>query len=214
MREFVDVPQVFDGEKPVFILGGGASMDGFDWSSLPPEQCIALNKAHRFCKTAAIFFFGDHKYYEREKAPHGGQDFWQFEGEHLLTTADVDVHEKSRLRHIATKKSKFSTDAAYIAQPGKQPLNTGWQAVNLAYLAGARKIILLGYDCVPGQYGHGFSWAHPSTPGDAVYERYIKEFDDLAKSIKSKKIKLEIVNANPDSALECWPKCTLEEALA
>lgn len=213
MNQFVNVPQVFENKTTVFVLGGGQSMDDFDWKSLPPSQCIVLNKAHRFMRDAAIFFFADHLYYERNKAPHGDNDFWKFNGEHILTTADIEISENSRIKRVKLEREGFSVESDHIGCPSERPRNTGWQAINLAYLAGARKIVLLGYDCKPGQFGSGASWAHPSTPGQEVYERYINEFNELAEAIKESGVDLEIINANPDSALECWPKCKIEEVL-
>ena len=206
-----NVPNIFDPKKPVYIIGGGKSVDNLNAKFFEGKQVIALNKAHRILPDADVFFFGDPVYYERNKAPHGGADFWKFRGEHILTTCDVELHEKSPVKKIATREGGFSVDPEFMGSYGKL-MNTGHQAINLAYLAGAREIVLIGFDCTKGQFAAAAAWAHPSTPDEAVYERYMKDFSDLAKEIEGLGIELKIVNATPDSALECWEKVEVKNA--
>ncbi len=52
----------------VFIIGGGKSLEGFDWSLLRPELTIGCNDAYllgeEVCKIA---IFGDNKWYLKHK---------------------------------------------------------------------------------------------------------------------------------------------------
>lgn len=213
LKQFIDVPEVYDVGLPVYIIGGGKSLDNFDWSLLKGRQVLAINKAMYTCKEAQIGFFGDNKFYEWHR-DFGGYDFWRFRGQHILTSTDVDVPENSKVRHIGLIDVAFSTEKSAIAAPGGKITSSGCQAINLAYLAGATKVILLGYDCYPGEYHNDKSYAHQIKVQPSAYARYIDEFAALAKHIKAKKIKVEIVNANPDSALKCFQKCEIAEAFA
>lgn len=84
--------------------------------------------------------------------------------------------------------------------------NSGYQAINLAYHFGAKRIVLLGYDMkVEGEKthwhsGHGLSSAVVS---HTLTERFIPYFKTLVKPLEEAGV--EVWNATPGSALGCWP---------
>ena len=90
--------------------------------------------------------------------------------------------------------------------------NSGAGAISLADLFGARKIILLGYDCKYDDDGkrhwHG---NHPKELGNAgSLPKWFGHFDDIAKRVTH----CNVINATRDTALTMWPRIPLEEALA
>lgn len=95
--------------------------------------------------------------------------------------------------------------------PFKSYGNSGAGAVNLAAEAGAKRIILLGYDCqkTDGQaHWHG---NHPRGLGNAgQIERWPAKFKELATDLGN----VEIINASRVTALTCFPRQSLEQALA
>jgi hypothetical protein len=83
--------------------------------------------------------------------------------------------------------------------------NSGYQAVNLAVLAGARRVLLVGYDMgFSGGATHSHN-GHPVKPIESVYARYAQNFS----SIKSDKI----INCSRVSAVTAFPRARLEDAL-
>lgn len=92
--------------------------------------------------------------------------------------------------------------------------NSGYQAVNLAYKLGAKKIILLGYDMKIGSNGklHWFG-NHPSVLRNEVklFPRWVNYFRDLAKDLNTKGI--DVVNCSTDTALDCFRISTIEKEL-
>jgi hypothetical protein len=91
--------------------------------------------------------------------------------------------------------------------------NSGYQAINLVYLRGAARIILLGYDMKRGPTGklhwHG---DHPrGLNRGCAFSTWLKRFPALAEDLKSEGV--SVINATRDTALECFPKMRLEEAL-
>lgn len=93
--------------------------------------------------------------------------------------------------------------------------NSGYQAVNLAYKLGAKKIILLGYDMKIGSNGklHWFG-DHPSSLRNepSLFPRWIDLFRQLAKDLHAKGI--NVVNCSTDTALDCFEISTLEKELS
>lgn len=90
--------------------------------------------------------------------------------------------------------------------------NSGAAAVHLAYQRGARRIILLGYDCgLTGGKSHHHG-PHPRPLHDALsHTSWPDQFRRLADALKGK---AEIINSSRESALTCWPRMPLEDALA
>lgn len=90
--------------------------------------------------------------------------------------------------------------------------NGGYQVINLAYLWGASRMVLLGYDM---QRTGGASHWHGDHPRGLLksspYEQWIKRFGDLAADLWKEKI--NVVNASRETALQCFPRMPLEEAL-
>ncbi|WKT59112.1 hypothetical protein Q2E61_09245 [Microbulbifer thermotolerans] len=89
--------------------------------------------------------------------------------------------------------------------------NSGAGAIALADLFGARRVILLGYDCKTGRDGrrhwHG---DHPSALKNAgSLPRWPDQFEKMARRMRH----LEIINATRDTALTMWPRMDLEKAL-
>lgn len=95
-------------------------------------------------------------------------------------------------------------------------LHGGFQALNLAVLAGSTRIVLLGYDMKPGPKVGGRlknNWHDEhvrQTPG-GHYDVYRLAFKKAAPAIV--RLGVEVLNATPGSALEVFPRVELESVL-
>lgn len=89
--------------------------------------------------------------------------------------------------------------------------NSGAQAINLAYLLGASKIVLLGYDnqFAPNGASHCFG-EHPwrRRPQPALWTPI---FESIAAAAPA--LNLTIVNASRTTDLRCFPRLPLEQVL-
>lgn len=92
--------------------------------------------------------------------------------------------------------------------------NSGYQAINLAYLFGARRIVLLGFDMAvdgPRRHWHG---DHPKGLGNGGSNRYgawLRALELLVADLKG--TRCEILNASRRTAIRCIPRVALEIAL-
>ncbi len=89
--------------------------------------------------------------------------------------------------------------------------NSGYQAINLAFLAGARRILLLGCDM---RFANGKSHAHNGHPHkhpESAYTGYARNFASMLPQLK--KSGVEVVNCSMASAIGCFTKMLLEQAL-
>jgi hypothetical protein len=90
--------------------------------------------------------------------------------------------------------------------------NSGFQALNLAVLAGAKLIILLGFDGKPNEQGREhFHGGHPQPTPAAAYPLYRQAMSAAEREIEAAGV--TVLNCSPGSAIDSFPKLSLEEAL-
>lgn len=101
--------------------------------------------------------------------------------------------------------SGFSEDPKYI-HTGQ---NSGYQALNLAYLWGCTKMILVGYNMQKvGNKTHFFEGREPGLNRNSPYNNFKKNYNNIQPKIKEM-----IVNCTPNSALTAFKQSTLEQEL-
>jgi hypothetical protein len=90
--------------------------------------------------------------------------------------------------------------------------NSGHQAIGLAYLFGARRIILLGYDMQrTGDRAH-WHGDHPKPLTQGTPTSWIRRFDQMAEDAWARNV--TIINCTVTTALTQFPRMDLREALA
>lgn len=124
------------------------------------------------------------------------------------TIEDPAVHLLRNL-HYPMNGDGLSLDPEYLATGS----NSGSQALNLAVLAGGNPILLCGFDAhEPGQgeptHHHG---GHPVQTPIGAYQAYRRGFAAMARPIKA--LGVRVINCSPVSAIGCFEKMTLAEAL-
>jgi hypothetical protein len=114
-----------------------------------------------------------------------------------------------RNKHFPHHGDGVSLDPEYLVTGS----NSAHQSLNAGLLAGARLAILLGIDGKPaaeGQPSH-FHGDHPVRDNPAVYPLMVKAFRAGAKTIAA--AGMRVLNCNLDSAVDCFEKMPLAEAL-
>jgi hypothetical protein len=91
--------------------------------------------------------------------------------------------------------------------------NSGAQALNLAYLWGYKRIVLLGFDMRLGPKGEKH-W-HKDHPAPMVqgqtFGEWLHKFEKIARDCRE--VGLDVINCTPGSELKCFPMRDLEEVL-
>lgn len=89
--------------------------------------------------------------------------------------------------------------------------NGGYQALNIATLSGARRVLLLGYDMhFPGGKSHWHA-GHPRKVPEQHYSGYARRFATIVQDVK--RLGVEVINVTPGSKITCFPFLPLEQAL-
>lgn len=110
-------------------------------------------------------------------------------------------------RKVCHFRNEFGADRVRFPHGG----NSGAGAISLAAHLGARRIVLLGYDCQHAPDGrrhwHG---DHPKQLRNAgAVERWPEQF----RAVRDRLSGVEIINASRASALDMFPRADLEDVL-
>jgi hypothetical protein len=88
--------------------------------------------------------------------------------------------------------------------------NSGAQAINLAYLLGATRIILLGYDMGATGNSHWFG-SHPKELRNGSYSQYVANFTRLAADLEREGV--EVINCTRQTALTQFKRAEIGAVL-
>ena len=90
--------------------------------------------------------------------------------------------------------------------------NSGYQAINLAWLWGADAIVLLGFDCSAAQDGkaHWFGQHGPRLTQRQPFSLWQANFPALAQDLANSGAR--VINASRETALRCFERMPLADA--
>lgn len=89
--------------------------------------------------------------------------------------------------------------------------NSGYQALNLAYLWGAKRVILMGFDMKrTGGMTH-FHGDHQglNNPYDGMLSQWVKNFELIARDLAAAGV--EVLNATRETALTCFKRIPIAD---
>jgi hypothetical protein len=93
--------------------------------------------------------------------------------------------------------------------------NSGFQAVNLAAQFGATKLLLIGFDMHDRSGVHWYGrngWNGGGNPDESCFGRWRRDFDRAAIDLEMRGV--EVINVAPHTALTCFRRATIDQALA
>lgn len=171
--------------------------------SLTPQDCetvhaarvptIVTNTTFRLCPWADVLFGFDGRWWRE----HGDEVVKVFGGEKLT----------------CSPMGKSLGVTTLHQQPWFQGFNnSGAAAISLAIVGGAKRIVLLGYDCQKTGGKTHWHGSHPKTLGDALsLPRWPFHFKQVAKLAKA--AGADVVNCSRATALTCFLRAELEDTL-
>lgn len=123
-----------------------------------------------------------------------------------LWTQDAQAAKDFSLNFIASQRSSNLSRNPKVVSQG---MNSALQSINLAFLAGARRFILIGVD-LKGKHWHA---DHPSPLSNSLPHRNWREnFRVFAADLREAGV--VVVNCSPGTALDAFPLGELTEELA
>lgn len=170
------------------------------------DRCrvIAVNDTYRRVPSADVLYACDGKWWgvHAEAVRASG-----FRGE--LWTQDERAAAKYQLNRVRVKhRDGLSREPGVVHGGG----NGGYQAIGLAFNRGARLIVLVGFDMQrTGGQSHFFG-DHPKALDHAApFDKWVERFAPLARDLEREGVR--VVNATRETALRCFRRLTLEDAL-
>ncbi len=187
----------------VYLIGGGPSLKGFDFTKLQGRTVVAVNDAALHVPFATALFSLDRQWIANRK-----DLIASFPGERWLAVSDdFDFNDAPSACYVRRDRNGYglSDDPNVLHMGGG---NSGFGAFNLAYLRGAERIVLLGYDfCHSGVHWHnGYSWQ--GNPNDHMYSKWAERFQETLLQLQKREV--EVVNASLHSTLTLFPRVSLE----
>jgi len=207
--------------KRCFILCGGPSLEGFDFNQIQNELTIGVNKSFvsfpsTVCYAMDQRFYDSVTYPDRRDAKSvqlhnqwikyaGIKVFLKHPGKWVFDPSVYIVHD--------IQKRALSLDIDTGIFPGN---NSGFGALMLAIALGVTQIYLLGCDMKISKdrkrthFHDGYSHQRAEQLEKALV-KFAKEFIRFSGVIHEQGI--TVVNLNPDSALNCFPKKDIRDVL-
>ena len=227
------VPRMWE-EGDVWIIGGGPSIPvQFDipntiikdvvnrrsspsiyssyMSAIHGKHVIGVNVAYLLGDWIDLVFFGDKGFFLTHQ-----ERLSKFNG--LKVSCHPTASSISWVKFLPRDKGHvrgISTNSRMVSWNG----NSGAAAVSIAAHTGVKRIILLGFDMKLNE-GKDQHWHDVYGRGKArdekkemkmPFHRHLRGFPEIAKD--AKRMGIEILNASPDSAIECFRKVTVKELL-
>lgn len=206
-------PKLWKGST-VFIIGGGSSLKGFDFTPIKGKRVIGCNDAYQLGNWVSVCYFGDRSWFDihqngRVMYPEGERVGLSGFTSMIISCCAIKVEakwlysvERDSLRHV-NKNGRVGWYGS-----------TGASAICLAVAMGAKRIVLLGYDMKLSKEGQNNWHANlVNEPNADVFPRFQKQFEKLAFDLKRDYPQVEVLNAGPDSDLSVFRKVTLQEVL-
>jgi hypothetical protein len=189
-----------DWHGPCVVAASGPSL-----KTIPRNdewRYIAVNDAWRLFPFADILYAADLNWWDVYEGVPG------FHGE-KWTTHDDGTNDKSScvwpLNIVrGDHKPGFSTDQNVLHYGS----NSGFQAVNLAILKGATKIVLIGFDLRVNGKRHFFGDHPEGLRNTDNYHAFAQAFRVAARDCP-----VPIFNATHGSALDCFPMVDIEDVM-
>lgn len=200
------IPRIFEGQ-PVIICAGGPSLKGFDFGQLVGTNHIAINRSLENCPTAPMLWWSDCR-------------FWWWKRHAILKhkakfmgTCDVGYALGPKLPPLV-QRYKVTGNYGFDEKPDcvRSGNNSGYAAMHTAIHLGASMLILLGIDMQyidrESHYHDGYDVPHQEP---TLRDYMLPHFAGLVKPLAERGI--PVLNASAESALTCWPRCSITEGL-
>lgn len=192
--------------KTVIIIGGGPSHRDLDLDFIKDFNFIAVNsscrKVYPIAKSDDILYFSDNSWNERfpELA-----DKWP--GKVICSNRNV----KARLKDKVLRLDIQNLTEYMMIKSDYVQASSGHVATCLACWLGAKRIILIGFECddtATETHGHK---DYNQSDISAFKERFLPGWDGLFKRFLE--LGIEVINSTPDSKIRNLPFLDLKSAL-
>ena len=194
----------------VFIIGGGDSTGQIipDGSILDGKDVIVCNKSFQKVPSAKICLFADQRWFLQYV-----NELKSFKGKLMACTTQYqkELFKFDMINHIFSRGTGKGL-CTNLNQNRLNGSNVGHMAINLAFLLGYKKIILIGFDM--DDTAKKIHW-HDEPPWGTNTAQYNKTFLPEMDTVPpyQELHDFKIYNLNPNSKVRCFDFAKLEDFL-
>jgi hypothetical protein len=209
----IPVPKLWPGAT-IVCLASGPSLTTEDVAAVRGLRTIAINTTYRLAPWADVLYAAD-------------DSWWQWERAEVARTFaglkySVETFPAEQVRKTPQHDHRAAAGVTVLRNTGITGLerdpsglrtgqNSGYQAVNLAYHLGAKRIILLGYDMQKAKDGRKH-WHEPHRADrPSPFFMMQTHFGTLVEPLREARV--EIVNCSRVTALTAFPRRVLADVL-
>ena len=174
-------------------------------------KVVAINDAYRLAPWADLLYFCDTRWWEWHKDKREYQDF----GGIKCTMSEVVADKEPGVVWVKNGGQSGFDERTDHVRTGK---NGGYQCIHLCMHLGAARIILLGYDMRVSEVGHSHWFGEHKAPNGPIVplrqgtlDLMVPYFSTLKPELDKRGI--EVINCTPGSAIECFTRFSLEQAI-
>lgn len=197
-------------DRTAYIIGGGASLKGFDFDVLRDEFTIGPNAAALRLNTD-VFITVDRNFYKNQTdeietyVRGGGEAYVSLDSGHKYHRLIDGV---TYLQHQRGTGMSPRPEIMY-------GLHSGYAAVNLAFVAGCKDIRLLGFDMHyktgESHWHGGYDWHREKN--DRLVRRWAVAFDEAIEDFRAAGVYVTNYVGPIGSMITCLPTEPLESLL-
>lgn len=187
------MPPLWLGETAA-IVASGPSLRKRDLDAIKGAvRVIAVNRSWEVALFADVLYAADIQFWNA----HEGVPRFQ----RMRVTCNRRAAYRWGLRLVETiRHDGLSLDPHGIASGS----HSGYQALNLAVLLGAKRIMLMGFDMrVVGDRLHWHEDYPDKNPTDAKLAEWAKHYDTMVPTLSAAGV--TVINCTPDSRITCFP---------
>lgn len=197
-------------DRPAYVVGGGGSLRGRDMSRLRDRgYVLGVNRAADLVPCDATVSIDVHF-----MAKHGAQlAAWAERGQEVYLAVPPDYDRAPIPGATYILRSTPGEGCSHDPRMVVNGLNSGYAAVQVAILKGARTVYLLGFDMVdvpkgePQHWHGGYPW-QGARGGIRCYPDWARRYLAMAREMPPG---VRVVNCNPASAVRAFEFGTYEE---
>jgi len=197
------IPRKYEG-RPIVLCATGPSLTPEVVETIREFKdkvvVFGINDSYKIIDFLDEFYACDTRWWNA-----WGEDFRKIYPYLSAWTQCEESARKFQLQHISGKHRKGFSESPGVIHYGK---NSGFQALNIAYLMGGSKFILTGYNMQKTTKSHFFGDHPPGMNKNSPYNDFIKHFSTVQLEIAR-----NIVNCTPNTALTIFEQADLRETL-
>jgi len=195
------VPTLWPGSTVVCIATGPSLTQADVDYCRGKAPVIVVNDAHRLAQWADVLYACDAKWWRH------------YEGVKSFTGLRFSIDPRAKPWGVQVLQNTGREGLELQPTGLKTGKNSGAQALNLAVHFGAKRVVLLGYDMSQPPKGpsHCFGEHPKQVDSRRPYGDFIAGFQSMAPALRA--VGVEVVNCSRVTALTCFPRQDLTQAL-